>query len=126
MIELKDFMSKPVIWVKPDDKLTKAIDKMVKNNIGAIVVSNNGKHPCGILTERDILQRVIVKVRDPAQVFVQEFMTKDVKTLPVDSTVMEASRLMMKGRFRRVVLTKRDKMVGIMTSRDLIRMMAGK
>lgn len=125
MIELKDFMSKPVIWVKPDDKLTKAVTKMVKHGVGDVVVSHNGRYPCGIITERDILQKVTAKGRDVNKVFVREFMTKRVKSLPVNSTVMEVSRLMAKGNFRRVVLMRNGKMAGIMTSRDLIRMMAG-
>lgn len=124
MITIENWMSTPVYTVKPEDSTYKAIQMMVKQDIGDVVVIDSRKIPIGIITERDILKRVILAKKELKETKVKEIMTKNLKTATVGSSFLEISRLMEKGGFRRIPITKNGKIVGIVTSRDLVRFMS--
>ncbi len=124
MLEIKNWMSKPVISVRPDDLLDLATKKMVDYNIGDVVVVDKQKKPVGILTERDILKRVVIRRQNIDALKVRDVMTNKLVTVPVTSTFLEISRLMKKGKLRRIPITQHGKLVGIITARDLIKVMS--
>lgn len=124
MITIENWMSTPVYTVNPDDSTLSAIKVMVKKNIGDVVVINAKNVPIGIITERDILSRVILSNKSLEETKVKSIMTKNLKTATVGATFLEISRLMERGGFRRIPITKNGKIVGIVTSRDLVRFMS--
>jgi CBS domain-containing protein len=125
MITVKDWMSKPVIYVKSNASVEEAISIMAKHNIGAIIISDNGKTVDGIITERDLLKKVLAAKQDPAKIIVSDIMTKKVVSVDVSTSLLEISKIMTKNILRRVVVTEKNKFIGIVTSRDLLQLMAG-
>ena len=125
MITVKDWMSKPVMSVKPDTSVQEAATTMSKHSVGSLVVSKDGKRPDGIITERDVLRKIIANKKDPEATKVEDIMTKKVVTVDVDTSLLEISKIMSKNLLRRIVVTEKDKMIGIITSRDLLQLMAG-
>ena len=125
MITVKDWMSKPVMTVKPGINIQEAATVMAKHNIGSVVISSDGKTLDGIITERDILKRIIAQGQDPKTVNVEDMMTKKVLTVESDTSLLEISKIMSKNNLRRVIVTQKGKMIGIVTSRDLLQLMAG-
>ena len=125
MITVKDWMSKPVMTVKPGISVKEAADIMAKHNIGSVVISNDGKTVDGIVTERDLLKRIIAQGQDPKAIKVDDMMTKKVLTVDSDTSLLEISKIMSKNNLRRIIVTERNKMIGIVTSRDLLQLMAG-
>lgn len=124
MITIENWMSKPVVTVKPEDTLYNAIKKMVKNSIGDVIVVDDENKPIGIITERDILKRVLAKKMDFLKVKVGDIMTKRIATASTNATFLEVARIMRKGSFRRLPITKNGKIVGIVTARDIIHFMS--
>jgi CBS domain-containing protein len=124
MITIENWMSKPVTTVKSDDTVYEAINRMVKKGIGDVVVIDKDKKPIGIVTERDILKRVLAKKKDFMKVKIEDIMTKNITTASTNSTFLEIARIMRKGSFRRLPITKNGKLVGIVTSRDIINFMS--
>lgn len=125
MITVKDWMSKPVMTVKPGITVQEAAQVMAKHNIGSVVISNDGKTLDGIITERDILKDLIAQGQDPKTIKVEEMMTKKVLTVDSDTSLLEISKIMSKNNLRRIIITEKGKMIGIVTSRDLLQLMAG-
>lgn len=125
MITVKDWMSKPVYTIKTGSTILEAARRMADHNIGSIIISDDGKHPDGILTERDVLKRVIAQDKDPKTTLVENIMTKKVMTVDVDTSLLEISKIMTKNLLRRIIVTEKGKMIGIVTSRDLLQLMAG-
>ncbi len=125
MITIKDWMSSPVITAKPDTTVFDAAKIMHKHNIGSMVVSSDGSKVEGIVTERDILYKVIAGDRDPKKTLLKDIMTKKVLTVTSDTTLLEITKIMTKNLFRRIVVVDDDKIVGIATSRDLLQLMSG-
>ena len=125
MITVKDWMSKPVISVKTGASVQEAAGIMAKHNVGSIIVSDDGKTYKGIVTERDLLKKVLGAKQDPADLKVEDIMSKKVVAVDVNTSLLEISKIMTKNIMRRVLVTENGKFIGIVTSRDLLQLMAG-
>lgn len=120
MIKPKEYMTSPVITTAADASLDAMARVMDQKNIGCLVVTE-ADTVVGIVTERDILKKVLAYHKNPQDITAQDIMTKDVFTVGVDATLMEVAALMKQHTFRRIlVVDDNNAPVGIITSRDLI------
>ena len=85
-MHLKEIMTSPVATVTPVTSLADAAKKMLALDIGLLPVSN-GREIVGIVSDRDITIRGVAKGMDPERTDVQEVMSKEVFTCPVESDV---------------------------------------
>jgi len=92
---------------------------MVKQNVGAVVIARDYE-PLGIITERDIIERVVLKNKDINEVVAQEIMTTPVLTIDSNRTIEKALEIMNKNHLRRLVVVKGQKLVGLITERRLL------
>ena len=118
-VTLRDFMtSEDVLTIPADTTLGQAARLMRGRNVGAAVVTE-GERIVGIFTERDLL-RAIADSRHPDQGQVQSYMTPDPLTLPPDHSPSEAARIMSERKFRHIPVVDADRLVGIVSIRDLV------
>jgi len=118
-VTLRDFMtSEDVLTIPADTTLGDAARLMRGRNVGAAVVTE-GERIVGIFTERDLL-RAIADSRHPDQGQVQSYMTPDPLTLPPDHSPSEAARIMSERKFRHIPVVDADRLVGIVSIRDLV------
>ena len=117
-------MSKDVLTVTKEEKVIDVVKLMDEHNIGAIPVVDEHKKPIGIITERDILRRVVAKEIDIHKKTAEDIMTKNPKTISADSSMLEATRLMSENNFRRLIIVEHDKLAGIITAKDVIEIMS--
>jgi CBS domain-containing protein len=118
--KVKDVMSYPVISVLSTDPISEAVSKMINHEIGAVLVNVGGKTE-GIITERDLIKRIIYEGRDPNKTRCGEIMSKPLITVDPDASIIKAITLMKEKGIRRVVVMKDNKAVGIVTEKELIR-----
>lgn len=93
---------------------------MRTNEIGCVVVVGEEGGVVGIVTDRDLVLRVVGAARNPATTSLGEVMSPDVATLPPDAEPGDALRLMRERRLRRVPLVEDDRVVGMVTLDDLL------
>lgn len=120
MIRLRNIMSKPVITISEDRTVAEAAHLMSTNNIGCLIVVSDGK-PVGIITERDILKKVVVPNKPPHSTKVSDVMSKPLITGSPDMDVVYAAKLMISRNIKRLPIVENGKLVGIVTFTDLIR-----
>lgn len=126
MIIVKEWMSAPVKSMQTGTTVYEAAKLMDKLNIGSIIVSEDGKLAEGIVTERDILKKVVAEGKDPSKVKIEDIMTKKVASVLEDAKLLEVSKLMTENSFRRVLVCNSKKEIkGIVTSKDLLELMSG-
>jgi len=104
------------------DEKTTVLDAarlMVEHDVGSLVVERN-KERIGILTERDILRKVVAKSLHASFVTVKEVMSSPPVTISHDKPLREAVDLMNRRRVRRMLVTEEGKIVGIFTLRDIL------
>jgi CBS domain-containing protein len=106
--------------VHPSDSISLVIEKMLGADIGAIIVIERDETPVGIITEKDLIERVVEPNRDIDVTLAQEVMSKPIVIIESDETVAEALRLMQEKKIRRLAVTKREVLVGIITERRLL------
>ena len=107
-----------VASVAPDATVTYAVCLMNHNDIGAVLVMRDGKLE-GILTERDVLRRVIEPGLDPRITLVWEVYTPKPRTIAADDSVARAVDVMVEGHFRHLPVTDDDSVHGMLSMRDL-------
>ena len=106
-----------------DTSISKAAGIMDEKSIGSVLIEEDNRI-IGIMTERDILKKAVGIHLDTKKIKVKDVMTKKVKKVPINSTVLEILKIMDKGKFRDIPITKNGYLVGIITSHDLIKMLA--
>ena len=117
---VKDVMVEEVITVKPGMKIRDAVELMNKNEIGCLVVTRKGK-PVGIMTERDVLKKIVCQCKDPEQVRVSEIMSVPLVVGKVDMDLGEAVGLMLKRNIKKLPIVDGEKLVGLITLTDIVR-----
>ncbi|MDD1766379.1 MAG: CBS domain-containing protein [Candidatus Methanomethyliaceae archaeon] len=116
---VSEIMSKEVAMIEGTATMLNAAKIMGKQHIGSLLVKGRDR-PAGIVTERDLLTRVIAANKDPKKVKVFDVMSPRLITIKPQVTIREAARTMIKEKGRLVVMEERD-LVGILTASDLIR-----
>ena len=124
MIQLKDWMTRRIVTCKEGDSLDKAVKKMVSKKIGCLIVTDSKRKHTGIITENDVM-KIVAKETSTRDVLVKDIMVSNMITKDISSTLLEISRAMQKHHLRRIPITKNEKVVGIITSRDLVKVMSG-
>jgi CBS domain-containing protein len=104
----------------PQATIHEAVDEMCHAKVGALLVVD-GDTPVGMLSERDLLTRVLLKRLDPEKTLVREVMTKDVVTVGIDVEPDEAMATMTARRFRHLPVVVDGRVVGMLSIGDLVR-----
>lgn len=118
--KVRDVMSSPVVSVLPTDSVFEAASKMMSHGVGAVVIESGGR-PEGIVTERDLIRRVLIEGKDPKKVACREIMSKPLVTIDPEASILKAITLMKEKEIRRIVVVKGGRTVGIVTEKELIR-----
>ncbi len=119
MSRVADLMTKDVICQVGKDATVQEAAKTMKGvGRGCLVVIDNAQLS-GIITERDLVQRVMAEGLAPSEVRVSQIMSKPVITVGPEALVSDAAKIMVKNRIRRLVITEGQRVVGILTATDL-------
>jgi len=117
---VKDVMTSPVITIDEDDSVTKAAQLMDQHNVGCIIVTSKQGKPLGIITERDLVSRVLAKNVQTSKLTAKEVMTSPLITVDPDETLSEAARRMSRLNIRRLGVIYKGNLVGIVSSKDIL------
>ena len=116
----EDAMIKNVITLQRDVSAYDAVKLMNENRIGCLVVLQYGQ-VVGIITERDMLERVLEKCKNPKETKVTEIMTKRVIVGKPDMQLVEAAKLMFEKKVKKLPIVEGNRLVGLVTLTDLTR-----
>ncbi len=117
--EVKHIMSQDVVTTNPEASMAEAAAIMGEKHIGSLIVTKY-ETPVGIVTERDLLSKVLALGKDPAKEKVEAAMSYPLVTIGPTSKIKEAAQLMIQKKGRLAVFD-RGKLVGIITTSDLIK-----
>jgi CBS domain-containing protein len=117
---LGDEMNRDVTLIHPNRSVKYAGQILKAVGIGCLVVVDE-HGPVGILTERDIVQKVVADGRKPDETKVGDIMTTDLVMLKKENTVEEAVDLMERKHIKKIPITEDGHVVGIVTMTDLLK-----
>ena len=112
--------SRDIISVSPDTTILEALNVMVKNNIGALLVVENGNY-IGIYTEREFVHNSTKEYFNPRTAVIRDYMVEDLISAPYDYTVHELQDLLLGKCLRHILIVKEDQVIGIISAGDVTR-----
>jgi len=118
-IELR--MKKQIVRIHPDKNIRYAGQILRAVDIGCLIVVEGNEQIIGILTERDIVQKVVAMGLDPVKTLVRDVMTRNVVTLDKAASLKEAAKLMDSNRIKKLPVTDNGRLIGILTMTDLLK-----
>ncbi len=117
---VKDVMTSPVITINEDGIVYEAAKLMDKNDLGCIVVTDKKSKPVGIITERDLITRVLSKNLLSSKVKAKKVMTSPLLTIDPDEPLVEAARKMSRLNVRRLGVIYKGSLAGLVSSKDIL------
>ena len=112
------------IWTtSKDQSVRQALILMSENNIGAIIIVDNSDCPIGIFSERDYARKVILKGKSSKDTLLDEVMTKNLITVTKDYRIDKCMEIMNQKKIRHLPVLENKKIVGIISIRDVLKIM---
>ncbi len=119
MDDIGDYMSSPVLSVDSESSVQEAANYMSGNGIGAVLVAESGEF-VGLITETDLTRKVLGKDLSAEDTLVSSIMSSPVLSLDRYLPIEEANRFMYKNKIRHLAVTEDDKIVGMLSIKDLV------
>ena len=118
MATLADILKPDFITVAPEDTLGEVAEKMMKQNVGAVIVKDFGRM-IGILTERDMLRAMASRMHT-SEARVRQWMTPDPITASTDMALDDAAKIMLDHGFRHLPVMDGDTVLGVVSLRRVL------
>ena len=117
---VKDYMHTQLLTVDVGVSVLDVSKLMAEKGVGYAIALEK-KKPAGIVTEKDLVLKVMAKEKNPSTMRVSEVMSTPLVTVDLDATLEDAVKTMAKHQIRRLPVTKNNVIYGVFTSRDLTR-----
>ncbi|MZH05330.1 MAG: CBS domain-containing protein [Nitrospinae bacterium] len=119
MDDIGDYMSSPVLSVDSESSVQEAANYMNANGIGSVLISEEGEY-VGMVTETDLTRKVLGKGLNAETTMVSSIMSSPLLSLDRYLPIEEANRFMHKNKIRHLVVTEEEKVVGMLSVKDLV------
>jgi len=120
LFSAKDIMVKDVKRVRTDTNVQEVVATMAKYNISSVVVAQKDK-PVGLISHKDLLTKVLQSRIPPDELVAREVMSAPAVTIEEETSLEEAAKLMTQKGLKKLIVVRNGKLVGIITSMDIIK-----
>ena len=117
-VMVKDVMNSPVITAAPNASVKEIANKMSNAKVGSVIIMDNDK-PIGIVSDWDIVSMASVKDELPSKIPAKDIM-QPLQTIESEEGITRAARLLRKHNIKRLGVTYKNKLVGVISSSDVI------
>ena len=112
------------IWtISKDQNVRQGLILMSENNIGAIIIVDNNDFPIGIFSERDYARKIVLKGKSSKDTLLDEVMTKELITVTKNYKIDQCMKIMNEKGIRHLPVLENKKIVGIISIRDVLKIM---
>jgi len=118
-LEVRNFMVSNVITIETSALVMDAVKIMNQHMIGCLVVNKNGS-PVGMVTERDLLKRLLAESKNPEKTRIQEIMSKPLIVAKPDMEIEEVIKFMFDRKIKKIPIVEDGKLLGLVTFTDLL------
>jgi CBS domain-containing protein len=119
-VPVAEVMSKTPVTASPDETVDRAAATMRTRDIGSLIIVDAEK-PIGIVTERDVVTKVVAANKVPSSMRVRDIMSSPVVAVGPKEEVVQAARLMSDRKIRRLAVVDSGKLIGVITENDIVR-----
>ena len=127
MTRLEDFLrqnkNRKICTISKSQSVMQALTVMSEKNIGAIIIVDNNDFPIGIFSERDYARKIVLKGKSSKDTLLDEVMTKELITVTRDYKIEQCMKIMNEKRIRHLPVLENQKIVGIISIGDVLKIM---
>ena len=117
--QVRDLMTLAPVTIEPQASVVEAAKKMIQEEKGPLPVVEGDGRPVGMVTDRDVIARVVAEGRDPGSVTVGDIATRELVTIGPDQGADEAALLMAEHQLDRLLVVEGERLVGIISEADI-------
>jgi len=119
---VKEWMNELVVFIEPDVTVSEALSRMRRRYINSLIVKTNDKHTAyGILTSKDISDKIVAQDKNPSVVLVKEIMSTPLIMVHQDSSLKDCALLMKEKHIHHLPVTDdQQKIVGMISATDFL------
>ena len=117
--QVRDLMTLAPVTIEPQASVVEAAKKMIQEEKGPLPVVEGDGRPVGMVTDRDIIARVVAEGRDPGSVTVEDIATRELVAIGPDQDADEAALLMDEHQLDRLLVVEGERLVGIISEADI-------
>ena len=118
MPRVRDLMTTEVVTIEPSASVVDAAKLMIQREKGPLPVVEGGR-PVAMVTDRDIIARVVAEGRDPGSLTVSDIATRELRALGPEQDVTEARQMMAQYQLDRLLVVENEQLVGIISEADI-------
>jgi CBS domain-containing protein len=119
-LKVEDVMIREIITIDENATVKEAAELMNENDISCLIAARKGK-AIGIITERDLLKRVIVEAKNPRKTKVAEVMSTPLELISPDTTLEDAIRVMFDKKIKKLPVAEKNQIIGLVSLTDIAR-----
>jgi CBS domain-containing protein len=119
LLRVRDLMTSDPVTIEPQASVVDAARRMIQKKKGPLPVVEGDGRAVGMVTDRDIIARVVAEGRDPGSVTVEDIATRELVTIGADQDFAEAARLMEEHGLDRLLVVEGERLVGIISEADI-------
>jgi CBS domain-containing protein len=119
-LKVEDVMTKEVITIDENETVKKAAEIMDKKEISCLIALRKGR-AIGIITERDLLKRIIVEAKNPEKTKVSQVMSSPLEVVAVGTDLEKTLRLMFQKKIKKLPVVDKDSILGLVSLTDIAR-----
>ena len=116
---VESVMRAPPLTAQFSDSISTIVDRMVTYDVGCCIIVSGGE-PIGIITERDVLAKVVRAGKEPGKTLARDVMSSPLISIESGKPLSQALRIMRDKHIRRLAVVKGGRMVGIVTARRIL------
>ena len=124
---MEDFLElnkdREICSISKDQSVRQALILMSEKNIGAIIIVDNNNFPIGIFSESDYARKVILKGKNIKDTLLEEVMTKELITVTRNHKIEQCMKIMIEKRIRHLPVLENNKIIGIISIGDVLKIM---
>ncbi len=117
-LPVKDVMTRPAVTVLIGETASEIAAKMITSKVGSVVVIKEGR-PIGIVTDGDLIVKVLAKDKSPRSFVAMEIMSKPLRTVAYEDSITEAARRMRTLGIKRLGVMKKGELIGVISVSDI-------
>ena len=118
-VSVAEVMNKAVIIMDINSNIPAIAREMISRDAGSVIITENGK-AMGIITERDFVKSIVTENRKPGEVKASEILSTPLITVEPETSIVEASEIMLKANIKRLPVLENGRIVGVISNTDIL------
>ena len=118
-LPVSEIMGTDIPQMEPFETVEDAAAKMVEHSTGCVIITDEG-NPVGIVTERDIVRKVVSARKNPARILLRDIMSSPIVWVPKNTDILDAAKQMSKLNLRKLVIMHDGRLLGVVSAQDIL------